>query len=179
MTRSALIVHIERCSPASTILLAYALLVLLTTLVACQPASTNQFTPTVPVERSAEATKGSTMNTDQIQLKLIVAPTKFSLAERQQFKIGIEATNQGTQVIDPKLYRVQLFINGEESMIWNETIGNGRREAKWYALPPHETVSMTWSSMGTQLFPSAGDYSLVLQLGNTTLEPITIHVLAK
>jgi hypothetical protein len=129
--------------------------------------------------RGAYPTKEPNMKESSIQLKLTAEPLQFSMAERQGFKLTIAATNRGNQVVDPELHRVLLFVNGQESMVWNEAIGNGRREDKWFALPPGDTVSMTWSSMGPFLFTAPGEYMLAAHYGDTQLEPIQIHVLAK
>jgi hypothetical protein len=120
--------------------------------------------------------KGQNMNTDLIQLKLTADPLQFPLSERNNFKISIAATNTGSEVINPELHRAQLLVNDQVSTAWNLAIGNGRREAKWYALPPGDTVSMSWSSLGQSLFPAPGDYTLVLRLDDKKLDPIQVHV---
>jgi hypothetical protein len=63
-------------------------------------------------------------------------------------------------------------------MAWNETIGNGRHDAKWSALPPGESVAANWTSLGTTLFPAPGTYTLALRRGNQTLKPVEVRVLA-
>jgi hypothetical protein len=100
------------------------------------------------------------------------------MVEREAFMIGIAATNVGKEVLDPELHRVQLFINGRESMIWNDTIGNGRREARWFALPPGERVSLTWSTLGKLLFLAPGEYTLALHSADEKWKPVQVHVLA-
>jgi hypothetical protein len=121
---------------------------------------------------------GKHMNGNSIALNLLAEPLRLTLSERKDFKISISATNRGSQVIDPELHRAELFINGKASKAWSLAIGNGRREAKWSALPPGDTVSMTWSTLGESLFPAPGQYSLVLRHEGTELAPIHVEVLA-
>jgi hypothetical protein len=117
------------------------------------------------------------MSNDSIQLMLLVEPRHFSMAERHKFKIGIAATNKGTEVLDPQLHFARLFINDEDSLTWGEAIANGHRDAIWFALPPGGTTSMIWPSMGYFLFPAAGEYTLMLRLGNIETAPIVVRVL--
>jgi hypothetical protein len=119
----------------------------------------------------------SYMNKDSIQLKLIAEPRQFSIAERHNFMIGIAATNKGSKILDPELFAARLIINGKESLTWSEAIANGHREADWFALPPGETVSMNWPSMGESFFPVPGEYTLMLRLGNKETSPIAVSML--
>ncbi|TFG45161.1 MAG: hypothetical protein E4H31_03085 [Dehalococcoidia bacterium] len=116
------------------------------------------------------------MKTEKIKAKLTVEPLQFTMEERKKLKITIAATNLQDDVIDPELYRARLFINDRDSLIWADTISNGLRETKWFALPPGETVFMTWSSLGEFLFPSPGEFILVLRLGDMELAPIQVQV---
>ena len=102
---------------------------------------------------------------------------QFSISECEHFTISLEAKNQGETVLNPELHRAQLLINDQPSMAWGLAVGNGLRPEKWYALPPGEMVSMTWSTMGPSLFPESGDYTLVLQLDEQETEPIQVKVL--
>ena len=115
---------------------------------------------------------------EMINVKLIAEPLQFTMQERNKFKISIAATNHGDETIDPELDKARLFINGEDSLQWSDTIGNGLREAKWFALPPGETVSMTWSSLASSLFPNPGTFELVLHYFDRELAPIQIQVSA-
>jgi hypothetical protein len=117
------------------------------------------------------------MSADRIQLRLIADPLALTMEELRFFRIGIEATNLGCETIDPELFRAQLLVNGRESEIWRLAIGNGRREAKWFALPPAETVSMSWSTMGASLFPFPGIYTLVIRLDDYESQTETVHLL--
>ena len=112
-------------------------------------------------------------------MELTADPLQLTISERENFRISIGATNEGGEVIDPELRRAQLFVNDKWSIAWMLAISNGRREAKWSALPPGETVSMTWSSMGESLFPDPGEFALVLHYNDTELPPIKVQVLAE
>ena len=106
-------------------------------------------------------------------------PGRLTMSERKNFKISIAATNEGGKVINPQLHEARLFVNGKESTVWSLAIGNGKREAKWFALPPGETVSMTWSSMGESLLTGPGLFRLALRLDEMQLAPIQVQVLAE
>ncbi len=113
------------------------------------------------------------------EVKLEAQPLRFSISERKSFKISIAAINHGSEVVDPELSRAELFINGQKSRVWRLAITNGRREAAWSALPPGETTSMTWSTMGMSLFPEPGEFELRLRHGDTELDPIQVEVIAE
>lgn len=158
----------------------YTLIILsMTAWMAAQIGCANQTHEPSLSKYPEETPKKLNMNKDLIQLKFTAEPLQFSMSERAVFKISLAATNRGNEIIDPELHFVELFINDQKSMIWNETIGNGRREAKWDALPPGDTVSMSWSSMGESLFPSSGNYILIPYYAGKDLDPIHVHVLPK
>jgi hypothetical protein len=60
--------------------------------------------------------------------------------------------------------------------VFHSAVGNGRREEKWYALPPGDTVEMTWSTLGERLLAGPGDYALVLSFDGHEAEPVTVSV---
>ncbi len=113
---------------------------------------------------------------EMIEVTLRAEPLQLSVAERKYFKISIAAKNRGDGTIDPRLYNAKLFVNGQVSKAWSLAIGNGKREAKWFALPPGQTVSMTWSSLGESLLTGPGDFSLVLLFNNEESAHICVHV---
>ncbi len=119
------------------------------------------------------------MKKETVKLVLRAEPQQLTMSERKDFKISLAATNQGREIIDPQLHRAQLLVNGKESKVWSLAIGNGKREAKWFALPPGETVSMTWSSMGESLLTGPGVFTLTLRFDEMQLAPLQVQVLAK
>jgi hypothetical protein len=70
----------------------------------------------------------------------------------------------------------KLLVNGKESMAWSLAIGNGKREAKWFALSPGETVSMTWSSLGESLLTGPGEFWLALLFNEKEYAPLRVDV---
>ena len=99
-----------------------------------------------------------------LAVKLLASPTQLTMADRPKFMIGVEVVNNGTTTVDPQLSTgCELTVNGEPSMVWNLAIGNGARDASWYALPPGKTATISWP-LGEDLFPKPGDYQLVLTL---------------
>ena len=56
------------------------------------------------------------------------------MAERDKFVIGFKVTNRTGAVLDPKLDLADLLINGEASVMWANTHGNGARDPEWYEL---------------------------------------------
>ena len=119
------------------------------------------------------------MKKEAIHLEFKAEPLKLTMSERKQFKLSVAATNGGSEVVDPELHRARLFVNGKESKAWSLAVGNGKREAKWSALPPGETVSMTWSSMGESILTGPGTFTLVLRLDETELAPVRVRVQAE
>jgi len=117
-------------------------------------------------------------NLNQIDVLLEVDPIVFPISDISAFKISISATNRGTEEVDPELHQASLFINGQNSLAWSETISNGRREEKWFALPPGDSVSMSWATIGKSLFPTPGDYTLELHYGGRVMDPIQVQVLS-
>ena len=114
--------------------------------------------------------------TEAIHLSLLAEPREFAMAERDKFDVGVMARNLGKETIDPELHRARLLINGRDSLQWGDAISNGVREEKWYSLPPGESVSISWGSMGAALFPDSGEYILRLRLGTFEAEPIVVRV---
>jgi hypothetical protein len=115
---------------------------------------------------------------EAIDVALRVEPVQLTVSERKNFKISIAATNRGDATVDPELHRAKLLVNGKESKAWSLAIGNGKRESKWFALPPGETVSMTWSSLGDSLLTGPGEFSLELLFNEAESAPIRVHVRA-
>lgn len=117
------------------------------------------------------------MKEEAVKLVLRAEPQQLTMSERKDFKISLAATNRGREIIDPQFHRVKLLVNGKESKVWSLAISNGKREAKWFALPSGETVSMTWSSMGESLLTRPGVFRLALRFDDMQLTPIQVQVL--
>lgn len=124
------------------------------------------------------ATKGSCVSDNPIQVELVAEPLRLAMKERGRFRIGVVAANPSGHVIDPELHRMQLLVNGQASQLWSDTIGNGRHEEKWFALPPGESVAATWSTLGPMLFAVPGRYTLALRIGNKVGKPVEVDVSA-
>lgn len=110
-----------------------------------------------------------------ITIELLASPRELSMTTRDTFEIGIVATNEGGTTIDPGLHLLQLFIDGEPSLQFGETVGNGLREKSWFELPPGKSASGTWR-MGEILFPRAGTYEIKLRLGDTESALVVVRV---
>ncbi|MBC7775973.1 MAG: hypothetical protein H7246_11110 [Phycisphaerae bacterium] len=119
------------------------------------------------------------MKKKDMLIELNASPLNLSLLERDQFKVTISATNHGASIADPELHLAELYVNDIPSKPWSLAIGNGKREAKWTALPSGETISMTWATLGEALFPEPGEYILILKHKSTTLPPIKVQILTK
>jgi hypothetical protein len=117
------------------------------------------------------------MSARQITLALSAEPRLLTLSTRDGLRLSIKATNDGPEVVDPQLRRAELLVNGESSLAWRLAIGNGRREPRWHALPPGESVAMTWSGLGEAVLPAPGDFTLELVLDDSRATPIDVVVL--
>ena len=117
------------------------------------------------------------MGEQAIRLELRAEPSRFNMATRDRLRLSVTATNESSEVVDPGLHRAELRVNGERSSAFGLAIGNGRRDPKWFALPPRESVSMTWSSLGESLLPGVGEFTLVLAHDGREAEHVTVSVL--
>lgn len=110
-------------------------------------------------------------------LTLHTSATELNYSDRNRFEVSIYADNTGKTVLEPDLYFTSLLINGIESEVWRHAITNGRRKTNWYFLPPGERASLSWSTMGDQLFPTPGIYILQLRLRALKSDEVKITVL--
>jgi hypothetical protein len=117
------------------------------------------------------------MKKEKLILKLSASALKLNYSLRNNFVITMTVTNNEDVIIEPELNSTKLLINGKASFVWMETVGNGLSESNWYSLPPGQTVSKSWATLGEQLFNAPGEYVLQLQLRNTKSEHIKIIVL--
>jgi hypothetical protein len=111
-----------------------------------------------------------------LQLRLTAEPTSLTSDTRDRLKLTLSVRNVGMAIVDPELSRTQLLVNGTPSRLFARAVGNGRRENKWFALPPGDEVSMTWSTLGERLLPEPGEYTLALSLDELESEPVTVAV---
>jgi hypothetical protein len=111
-----------------------------------------------------------------IQTRLSAEPASLTMDTRDRLRLTLSATNVGMEIVDPELHRAQLTVNGRRSRAFAMAVGNGKRESKWYALPPGDTVSMTWSTLGERLLAEPGDYTLVLSHEGREAEPVSVAV---
>ncbi len=58
--------------------------------------------------------EGDTTIKTPIEIRLLVAPTRLSMSERDRFRIGLIATNTTDTAIDPHLFGVRLLVNGTQ-----------------------------------------------------------------
>jgi hypothetical protein len=117
------------------------------------------------------------MKKEKLKLILSATPLEFRFSLRKNFVIVMIVINSDNRIIDPELHLTQLIINKKESFPWMEAVGNGLRDSNWFSLPPSETTSMSWSTMGEQLFSAPGEYILQLRLRNIKSEQIKVIVL--
>lgn len=110
-----------------------------------------------------------------LEVTLAGKPLSMTMAERARFVIAFSVTNRTAAPLDPKLDAADLLINGEPSVMWANTNGNGGREPEWYALPPGEHVGREYQ-IGQTLFEKPGDYTLVLKVSGILSQPLHVHV---
>jgi len=98
-------------------------------------------------------------------LRLVVEPAAFAMADRPFVHIGYEITNRGASVVNPFDWSTELLVNGEYCFGWSLAFGNGAYPEAATRLPPNQTFATSWM-LGEMLFTTPGDYHLVLQLAN-------------
>jgi hypothetical protein len=97
-----------------------------------------------------------------LDVKLIVEPATFALADRPRVKVGFEVTNRSASFIDPRPWDAVLLVNGKRALVWDLAVQNGAYDSTWTHLPPNQTLSRWWP-LAEALFEKPGDYHLVLQ----------------
>jgi hypothetical protein len=117
------------------------------------------------------------MTERHIKLQLRAEPVPLTIATRDRLRLSVTAINEGAAVVDPELHRAELRVNGKRSSAFGLAIGNGKRDPRWFALPPGESVTMTWSSLGEALLPGVGQFTLQLKLDDAEAEPVNVAVL--
>ena len=99
-----------------------------------------------------------------IEIHLLAHPTRLTMAEREQFRVGLTATNRSQDALDPLLYDARLLVDGEPSPAFDLAIGNGVMPAKWERLAAGDTTPIVEWPLGEALFEQPGEYELVLRL---------------
>jgi hypothetical protein len=109
------------------------------------------------------AGSGSNMSNQQLAIKLVTSGTTVSMADRAKFTVGFEVENRGTAAVDPAMGggNCTLTVNGVASTPFNLAVSNGGRPSTWRSLPPGKKLALSWP-LGEALFPSPGDYHLVM-----------------
>jgi hypothetical protein len=130
----------------------------------------------VPIAAACSGAGEGRMSTGSISLRVLAEPRDLSMATRGDFQVGIAAANRGAVHVDPELHLARLLVDGKDSLVFSEALLNGFRDARWDDLPPGETVSMSWGSMGEQLFASPGAYTLKLTRGDIESAPVVVRV---
>jgi hypothetical protein len=111
-----------------------------------------------------------------IEVELLASPRELPMGGRDAFEVGVAATNRGTATVDPGLAGARLLVDGQDFLPFGDAVGNGFREADWFALPPEQSVSMTWKEMGELLFPSPGEYTLQIRLDDAESAPVVVRI---
>jgi len=115
-----------------------------------------------------------------IEIQLLAHPTRLAMAERDSFRVGLTATNNSQDALDPHVYGARLYVDGERSPAFDLALGNGAIPAGWDVLPPGETTPVLEWPLGEALFEQPGEYELVLRLktddGGTAESSTTVVV---
>lgn len=118
---------------------------------------------------------------DPLPLKITLSAlpgNPIPLANLGKFQLGFVVENVGTTSVDPQLERSSvLLVNGKPAKDWDITIGNGPRDARWTALPPHDRLQFGYA-FGNSLFDKVGDYTFIFSVGSVSSPPFTLHVVA-
>lgn len=112
-----------------------------------------------------------------ISFSYTVQPQKFSLQDREMVKIMLNVRNETAETIDPETHLLKLMVNGEQSIAFMLTIGNGVREAKWYQLPAGGQLSRDLSVLAKAIFPKAGEYRMQLVWKEFATEEVWVEVM--
>jgi hypothetical protein len=99
-----------------------------------------------------------------VEIRLLAEPTRLRMDERDQFRVGLVATNTTDEPIDPQLFAARLLVNGEPSTAFDFATGNGVVPAGWDVLPAGGTTRPVEYRLGEALFPEPGEYGIVLRL---------------
>lgn len=107
-----------------------------------------------------------------IEIRLLAAPTRLSMSERDRFRVGLVATNTSDAAVDPHLYAARLLVNGTPSPAFDLALGNGDMPVNWDALAAGDTTPVVEWPLGMALFTDPGEYVLVLRLRREGWTPV-------
>ncbi len=99
-----------------------------------------------------------------IRWRLRGEPTHLTMANRNSFRLTIEATNEGESEVDPQRHHGQWLFQGESHFGLSLWFGNGLRANEWSALPPGMTVTDS-RTPGESLFEEPGEYEIAYAQG--------------
>ncbi len=115
-------------------------------------------------------------STPAIAFSYTVQPQKFALEDRGDVKMMLTVTNETEETIDPETHLLRLMVNGEQSVAFMLTVGNGVREMKWFELPSGEELSRDLSVLAKAIFPEAGEYKMQLMWKGFATEEVLVEV---
>ena len=113
---------------------------------------------------------------DQIKITLRIAPETFAWEKIGEVTVTLGAENLGKRTRETHLNQCKLYVNEKASFAWSLTLGNGLRPDKWYHLPGHDSVEITWKHLANGLFPEPGTYDLRLELEGETIQEMRVLV---
>jgi hypothetical protein len=114
--------------------------------------------------------------TGPVTVRLLAEPSSLTLDERATFRLGVTATNEGDEAVDPGLFGLVLLVDGERSPAFDLAVGNGVVPAGWDRLDAGASTTPVHWPLGEALFPAPGEYHLALQLGEDEQSTATVVV---
>jgi hypothetical protein len=151
--------------------------ILLLLLGACHPQPEGSNHSRSSVDSVSQNKTPKIMDTqDGLEAKLLTSSQGFPASDIDQFELGVRITNHGKEAVEPEAHLFELLVNGKPSMEFSLAISNGKREEKWFVLPPGESVEFTWKTMGPSLFTGSGEYKLELRTPFGNPVPLVVKV---
>ena len=112
----------------------------------------------------------------EIAVALVPRPAELTWRRLRDFVLEMVVTNRGPQPIPDALESARLLVNGEDSIHFAFSVGNGIREYGQYRVPPGETRAFSWPGLGPGLFDRRGHYTLVLVIQGVASPPVRVSV---
>lgn len=148
-------------------------LAMLLVLTACNSQPQKPVDTPTPKEAVPESEKHSSpLAPPTVQLQ--VDPATLTMAQLPEMQIGVKVWNRTEKAFDPQLHMFQLEVNGERSMAFSLAASNGKREAKWFDLPPGDSTDFVWPTLALSIFEQPGDYKLQLKTPLGEAEPVQV-----